>query len=59
MIEEKVIVKLEAECKMLGVELLETPPSDYTAFRQIIGYHAGLRRAINLINEELKRNDEL
>lgn len=55
---DQIIGALRQEMDAVKESILETPCQDYPAYRQMVGHHAGLKRALAIIETALEEDDE-
>lgn len=55
---DQIIAALRREIGSLQASALDTPAPDYPAYRQMVGHHAGLKQALDIIETALEEDDE-
>lgn len=53
----EIIQKLQKLMREIETSVLTCPPTDYTAFREVVGVYKGLQRAIEEVKND-RRSDE-
>lgn len=54
---EKLIADIKKEQVELALSAMNTPSTDFAAYRQIVGRYAGLQRSLELLNEQLHEEE--